>query len=463
MPVRLRITLLFALLVFIILSIVCTGIYYFSYTARLDTIKKRLTNRAITTARLLSQKEIFSQRLVQRIDSLTTISLTNKTVQAYDYKNNKIYNYSDLPGDTLNISNDILDDTRFKGNIYFSVRNKEAIAFHYVDNKSRIVFISAGEDEDGQETLSRLLKILVISFLIGNIFVLAVGYLFSRGLLQPIRKITDDVAEISAQNLARRIQTGQTKDEWYHLSHTLNDLLDRLQESFELQRRFISNASHELSTPLTSISSQLEVSLQKERVAEDYKKVMQSIYQDVRHMSNLTQTLLEFAKASGNTGGLEINLVRMDEIILQLPAEIVKINNAYSIILQFDDLPEDEENLLVFGNETLLLTAIKNIVVNACKYSENHQATVHLKMQDQSILIIIEDQGAGIPKEELAKIFQPFYRVEEHRTTGGFGLGLSLAERIIKLHKGTIEVASEKGKGTTFYISLPPARNLGSI
>jgi signal transduction histidine kinase len=463
MPVRLRITLLFALLVFIILSIVCTGIYYFSYTARLDTIKKRLTNRAITTARLLSQKEIFSQRLVQRIDSLTTISLTNKTVQAYDYKNNKIYNYSDLPGDTLNISNDILDDTRFKGNIYFSVRNKEAIAFHYVDNKSRIVIISAGEDEDGQETLSRLLKILVISFLIGNIFVLAVGYLFSRGLLQPIRKITDDVAEISAQNLARRIQTGQTKDEWYHLSHTLNDLLDRLQESFELQRRFISNASHELSTPLTSISSQLEVSLQNERVAEDYKKVMQSIYQVVRHMSNLTQTLLEFAKASGNTGGLEINLVRMDEIILQLPAEIVKINNAYSIILQFDDLPEDEENLLVFGNETLLLTAIKNIVVNACKYSENHQATVHLKMQDQSILIIIEDQGAGIPKEELAKIFQPFYRVEEHRTTGGFGLGLSLAERIIKLHKGTIEVASEKGKGTTFYISLPPARNLGSI
>jgi two-component system, OmpR family, sensor histidine kinase ArlS len=463
MPVRLRITLLFALLVFIILSIVCTGIYYFSYTARLDTIKKRLTNRAITTARLLSQKEIFDQKLVQRIDSLTTIALTNKTVQAYNYKNNKIYNYSDLPGDTLNISNEILDNTRFKGNIYFSVGNKEAIAFHYVDNKSRIVIISAGEDEDGRETLNRLLKILVISFLIGNIFVLGVGYLFSRGLLQPIRKITDDVAEISAQNLTRRIQTGPTKDEWYHLSHTLNDLLDRLQESFELQRRFISNASHELSTPLTSISSQLEVSLQKERVAEDYKKVMQSIYQDVRHMSNLTQTLLEFAKASGNTGGLEINLVRMDEIILQLPAEIVKINNAYSIILQFDDLPEDEENLLVFGNETLLLTAIKNIVVNACKYSENHQATVHLKMQDQSILIIIEDQGAGIPKEELAKIFQPFYRVEEHRTTGGFGLGLSLAERIIKLHKGTIEVASEKGKGTTFYISLPPARNLGSI
>ena len=463
MPVRLRITFLFALLVFIILSIVCSGIYYFSYTARVDTIKKRLTNRAITTARLLSQKEIFDQRLVQRIDSLTTIALKRKAVQAYDYNNRKIYNYSDLPGDTLYINSDILDDARLNGRVYFSIDAKEAVAYHYVDDQSRIVIVSAGEDEDGRETLNRLLNILLVSFLIGNILILAGGYLFSRGLVQPIKKITDDVAEISAQNLARRIQTSTTKDEWQQLSQTLNDLLDRLQDSFELQRRFISNASHELSTPLTSISSQLEVSLQKERVAGDYKKVMQSIYQDVRHMSNLTQTLLEFAKASGNPGGLEINLVRIDEIILQLPAEIVKLNNTYSILLGFENLPEDEENLLVFGNETLLLTAIKNIVINACKYSDNHQAIVHLKVENQNLLVIIEDKGKGIPKEEMENIFQPFYRIEEARSTGGFGLGLSLAEKIIKLHKGIIRVESEQGKGTTFLIQLPAARNLGSF
>jgi two-component system, OmpR family, sensor histidine kinase ArlS len=102
MPVRFRITLLFSLLVFVILSIVCTSIYYFSYKARINTIKTRLTNRAITTARLLSQRELFDQSLVRKIDSFTTISLKNKTVQAYDYQNKKIYNYSDLPGDTLN-------------------------------------------------------------------------------------------------------------------------------------------------------------------------------------------------------------------------------------------------------------------------------------------------------------------------------------------------------------------------
>src|SRR5215203_495085 len=108
MPVRLRITLLFSILVFIILSFVCAGIYYFSYTARLNTIKTRLMNRGITTARLLSQQEIFDREQIRRIDSLTTISLFNKTVQAYGPGNRRLYLYSDVPGDTLTITSTIL-------------------------------------------------------------------------------------------------------------------------------------------------------------------------------------------------------------------------------------------------------------------------------------------------------------------------------------------------------------------
>jgi signal transduction histidine kinase len=278
--------------------------------------------------------------------------------------------------------------------------------------------------------------------------------------LRPIKKIADDVADISAQNLTRRIHTRNTKDEWDQLASVMNDLLNRLQESFELQRRFISNASHELSTPLTSISSQLEVSLQRQRGAEEYRAVMQSIYQDVQHMSKLTQTLLEFAKASGNAGGLEINLVRIDEILFRLPSEAAKINQEYSVTLEFMDLPDEEEKLLVFGNEALLITAIRNIVVNACKYSNDHKAFVKLEVLSDYIQIYIEDKGPGIPAAEQEKIFQPFYRVEDNRTAGGFGLGLSLAYRILKLHKGDIEVRSEEGKGTIFMVKIPAASRL---
>lgn len=460
MPVRFRITLLFSLLVFIILGIVCTGVYFFSYKARINAITTRLTNRSITTATLLSQREVFDQTLIRKIDSSTTITLKNKTVQAYDVQNRKIYNYSDVPGDTLTIDDATLDKTRSAGTYYFLLNDKEAVAYNYTNGNTNMVVVSAAEDEEGRQSLHSLLWILIYSFLIGNIFVLVAGYFFSKGLIRPVKKITEDVADISAQNLTRRIQTGTTRDEWYELSSTLNELLDRLQESFELQRRFVANASHELSTPLTSISSQLEVSMQRKRDAEEYLKVMQSVYQDVLHMNKLTQTLLEFAKASGSTGGLEINLVRMDEIVLKLPSEVIKASSLFSVKLEFDNLPEDEEKLLVFGNEALLLTAIKNIAVNACKYSPDHRATVKLNVVGQNITVSIEDTGIGISEEEKKKIFQPFYRSHEGRQAEGFGLGLSLAEKIVKIHKGNIAVDSKIGQGTTFTVSFPSA---GSI
>jgi signal transduction histidine kinase len=340
------------------------------------------------------------------------------------------------------------------------VKGKEAVAYHFTDRGANIVMITAAEDQEGQASLRTLRKILASILLFGILLVLAGGYLFSTRLLRPIIKIAQDVEAISAQNLTRRIQTRNTKDEWDQLASVLNDLLNRLQESFELQRRFISNASHELSTPLTSISSQLEVSLQRERGAEEYRGVMQSIYQDVQHMSKLTQTLLEFAKASGNAGGLEINLVRIDEILFSLPAEVARINAEYNVVLEFMSLPEEEEKLLVFGNEALLITAIRNIVVNACKYSNDHKAIVKLEVLSDYIYVHIEDKGPGIPPAEQEKIFQPFYRMDENRTTGGFGLGLSLAYRILKLHKGEIEVISEPGRGTRFVVKIPAASRL---
>lgn len=454
MPVRLRITLLFSLFAFVILTIVCGSIYYFSYQSRLNTIKTRLTNRAITTARLLSQREKFDNELVRRIDSLTTIALKAKTVQAYDYRNQKIYTYTDLANDTLSIPDETLDNARVSGTIFFLSGDKEAVAYHYADSSSRMVVVTAAEDEEGQKNLSTLRTILLASFFVGLLFVLISGYFFSRRLLMPIQKISSDVAEISAQNLTRRIKTGQPKDEWFSLTATLNELLNRLQESFELQRRFVSNASHELSTPLTAISSQLQVALQRERDADDYKKVMQSVYQDVQHMTKLTQTLLEFAKASGSKGGLEIAPVRMDEVVMRLPAEAAKAAENYGVQLQFDDLPETEDGLLVYGNEALLLMAVKNIVINACKYSGDGKALVRLSSEPNEIVVAVSDRGPGIPADKLTSIFQPFYRLEENTMAEGFGLGLSLTERIIKLHKGSIAVSSTND-GTTFTVRLP--------
>jgi signal transduction histidine kinase len=459
MPVRLRITLLFGSIVMLILLFVCGSVYYFSRTERTQDIILLLTNRAITRARLLDQPNLFDQNLLRTIDSSTLMSLKDKTLQAYNYLGQKVYSYSDEPADTLTLDKTILDDARVKGTVYFKIGTKEAVAYHHADpDKQRVVVVAAAYDELGLKKLEELRHILLISFLTGTIIAFAAGYFFSGGLLKPIKKIADDINEISAQDLNRRIRAGKVYDEWQYLSETLNQLLNRLQESFDMQRRFIANASHELSTPLTSISSQLEVSLQKDREADKYRGVMQSVYQDVRHLGKLTQTLLEFAQASGNPGGLEIQPVRVDEILLELPADINKISPEYIVSLTFGNMPLEDDALIVVGNAELLSLAVRNIAVNACKYSADHKAVVKLDTEDHQFIISVEDKGIGIPASELKYIFQPFYRVNHTSGAGGFGLGLSLAHRIVKLHKGEITVNSQPGEGTLFRIILPAAK-----
>ena len=462
MPARLRITIVFTLLVTVILTIVCSLIYYFSYLSRVSNIQSRLTHRAITIGNLLKQTNFFSNELVRRIDSSTSISYKDEVIQAYDNRNNKIYEYGDplKNSSVINISNALLNEARAKGKVFFTIGEKEAVAYHYTDSNSDGTMIAIGEDQDGRRNLNNLIEILVYANIGGLIIAALCGYFFSKELLKPIIKIADDVNHISAQNLSELINTGPVKDEWHYLSDTLNALLNRLQDSFNLQKRFIANASHELSTPLTSISSQLEVSLQREREAPEYRTVMKSVHQDVLHMSKLTRTLLEFAKASGTSAGIDLTPVRIDEVLLRLPHEMSKMNHACSLSFEFYELPAEESNLLVFGNEELLFTAIKNIVVNACKYSEK-PAIVKLNIEKDVIQIAIHDNGKGIPETELTHIFEPFYRVNDTKTKDGFGLGLSITLKIIKLHNGIIKVSSEVGKGTTFTILLPVAKNAG--
>lgn len=444
-------------LVFVILGLVCISVYYFSYTSRIDTIKTRLVNRAKTIGRLLTQSEVFSNEMIHKIDSATSFALINKVIQAYDYKNNKIYSYSSYPGDSIRITEDILNKVRVTGDLYYTAKYKDVVAHHHQNTKSGLIIIAAGEDQEGKKILARLFKILLLSFLAGLSITVVVGYVFSNKLLYPIRKIADDVNDISAQNLSRRINAGHSSDELFYLTDTLNSLLNRLQESFDLQKRFIANASHELSTPLTSISSQLEVALQRERESDEYRQVMKSVYQDVLHMIKLTQTLLEFAKASGTSGGLHTALIRIDEVLFRLLSEVAKANKIYSVLFEFNKMPAEEDELLVYGNEELLFTAIKNIVLNACKFSENHQAVVKLSIETEQLTVHVQDNGIGIPDSELSNVFQPFYRVKENKIKEGFGLGLSLALRIVKLHKGNINVSSVYGQGTTFTIHLPKA------
>jgi signal transduction histidine kinase len=191
---------------------------------------------------------------------------------------------------------EILKQARLKHEIYYSSHKRDILAYHYTDNRSRIVVVVAGYDIDGWARLKDLRDILLTCLFIGIAIALVVGYAFSLQLVKPIKQIITEVKDITSQNLTHHIHAGSTQDELNQLANTFNELLDRLQESFVIQRRFISNASHELSTPLTVILSQLEVTLQKERNGEEYKQVIQSVHEDVRQCNSLPKACWRLQK-----------------------------------------------------------------------------------------------------------------------------------------------------------------------
>lgn len=463
MKIKYRITLLFSIVVSLILLIVCIAIYYFSDLNRQKDFTRRIHNRALTTANLLFKVKGIDTDLLQKIDETTMIAIKEKSVVIYNDQGQKIYQYADTGTTTVYLDSIGLQKASSKGDYHFTQGSKEGLIINYNYNNQRYTVVAAAVDKSGLEKLSQLRMILIISFFSGIFITVVSGSIFSVSIVAPIQHITREVKEISSQNLARRIKLSKTKDEIHELSATFNDLLTRLEESFDIQRHFIANASHELSTPLTSILSQLEITLQNERSAKEYETVLRSVHEDVRNLTQLTRSLLEIAKATGTTNGMELTLVRMDELIMKLPAELKKIEPAFHAQLHFDNFPDNEDGLLIFGNPDLLYSAIKNIAINACKYSPDHLANISLGFSDDMLLISISDNGPGISEEDKKMIFQPFYRTTKTNHIHGFGLGLPLAQRIINLHKGSIEIDSISGQGTRSRISLPIAQTFHKV
>jgi signal transduction histidine kinase len=174
-------------------------------------------------------------------------------------------------------------------------------------------------------------------------------------------------------------------------------------------------------------------------------------------MIRLTKVLLDFAKASGEAGGADLTFLRMDDILFRIPGEVAKHDKAYITVLDLEALPEEQDQLIVFGSDELICTAIKNIALNGCKYSDDHKAIIKLMTNATSVIVEVSDKGIGIDEKDIDKIFQPFYRLGEKNVEGS-GLGLSLSYRIIKMHNGEIKVVSKKGEGSTFSIILPKAK-----
>lgn len=317
------------------------------------------------------------------------------------------------------------------------------------------IVITAAENYFQINQADNLIRTLLFAILASLILILYIALYFSKNIFKPISEITEQVKEISSENLHLRLNDSNRSDELNELARTFNNMLDRIETSFETQNNFISNASHELRTPLTAIIGEADVVLTKPRANEEYIETLKIILQEADKLDNKTKALLFLAQTGFNGKVQKFDKVRVDQLIWDVKENLESLNPKSKIYLDMDLLPENPMKLKVNGNAQLLHLAFSNIISNGCKYSNFDTVTVSIGASDDFVYIVIKDNGIGIPENEIKYIYDPFFRATNTKNFEGYGIGLPLTRNIIRMHKGTLLVTSIENKGTTVQITLP--------
>jgi signal transduction histidine kinase len=454
MKIRSRLALQFLTITFGILFIFSLCIYYFSLRNQQREFSMRLRNRALTTAQLLIQVKEVDTLLLNIIDRNTVNALYNEKIAVYDHSNRLVYHH-EKKEHPLSIDKEMLDKIRLNKEYAGRIGDEQMVGILFGKKDNPFVVVVSGKDEQGLTQINYLEVLLTVGLLASIAIALLSGWVFAKQMLVPISSVIEQVGRITAKDLTQRVNTGNNNDEISHLAQTFNRMLERLEDAFDMQKKFVANASHELRTPLTAITGQIEVMLKKKRSQEEYEEVLRSILEDARNLGKLTNGLLALAQANAEAAETMIKPVRVDELLWDTRNDLTRAHPGYKINIHFSSVPDEEEKFMIQGSESLLRIAFANLMDNGCKYSKDNKVDVYLSF-DNRIRISFKDKGAGIPKDEQQKIFQPFYRGSNVEAIPGNGLGLSLTQRIVKLYHGTISITSEKDKGTTVDLVFGP-------
>ena len=449
MKIKTRFTLLFAAIVGIILFFFSFSIYYFSEAYRKNDFHSRLQERGITRLKLLLMTASGAESL-HYFEESDFHSLTRENFVIYDGHKRLLYRDSTALIPSSEIVNSITADKPYTS----SHKDSESIGFTYLYQGNTYTIFSSGYDNRGKKYIANLKQILLFRGFTLLLLIFISGWLYAGLFLKPISDIVRQTDKITYSNMSQRLITGNKDDEIGQLTSTFNNLLERLETSFHVQNRFVSNASHELRNPLTAINGQIDVALMKDRQKEDYKKVLQDISKDIKNLRTLTNNLLELAN-NDETFLQHFEEVRIDEILWNARDEITKQNPEYTIHINFDRLMDSEKYLVCKGDGRLLQTAFMNIIDNACKFSNDKTVDIKIASEKTNIILLFTDKGIGMPQSYLKHIFEPFYRGSNALGVHGNGIGLSLVQRIITIHSAKIFIRSELNEGTVVEVILP--------
>lgn len=448
MKIKDRLAIYFTLASTLTLLIVLFATYFtFSEFMEADFFD-RLFDRTKVTANLYLEADEISSDKLEKTRGQYLEKLNGELIRIYDANNKRVF--IGEPKSPWGI--ETIEEVRRQGKLKFKDGNSQVVGIFYKDNQGDFVIIASATDQSTLYRLEILKKVMVLIFVIIFVVLLLSGRSIARRMLRPLNVFIDEVKRIKSSNLSFRVQEGETKDEINLLAANFNALMEHLEQAFVLQKTFIANSSHELRTPVTSMMIAAEIVLSKDRNPNDYKAALLSILEDAERMDQIITGLLSLAHADVEYGSAKVEDLSLKTLLSSIEEEWKTQPGAGKLMLTFE--PNGSADFIISANPTLLRIAINNIISNAFKFSGFKDVICLLKLNAGAALIIIKDNGPGIPEAEQPFIFEPFY--SSGSITGnmlhGSGMGLFMAKKIVSLFNGTISLKSAEGQGSAFII-----------
>ena len=435
----------------IILSIFSFSLYKALEISTLDKFQATLKVIILDVTDDLREKDTINDAVLNEEKEYNFEPLYIRILDNNTHK--KIIQTTNFPED---IENDDIYLNKLKENIItFEEQNNYLLSRIKIDfNNSQKVIIEVATTKDMLWShLDNLLYILSFIIPIVLIFAIIGGNFLIYKSFTPIEKVLEELKNITATDLSARLKSSNNQDEINELITEINNLLGRLESSFERISQFSSDASHELKTPLTIIKGEMEIALRKDRNIEEYKQSLKTSLDEVIVIEKTINDLLFLAKNEKDLILENMEVLYFDEIIDESINEVKNFAKLNNIKIKFDLIETSEFH----GYSNLLKIAIKNILKNAIQFSHNNSEIIVKSYKEKDFFnISIQDFGIGIPLNEQEKIFEKFYRTDKSRSknSGGTGLGMSIVKKIIHIHKGYIKVESIENIGTTIFISF---------
>lgn len=452
MKIRTMLTLQYAGLTTAVFLVFVIAVYYVSEHSRSNAFFRNLQSEAITKAHLFLNNQVDAATMQSiYLNNRQFINEVEVAVYTPDFR---ILYHDALQNDIIKETPEMVTRILKRKTINFYVNEYQAVGLVYTFEGKEYIVTATAYDGYGYANRDALRNMLILLFIGGLTILAVVGYILAKSTLKPIRSIVKEAENITASHIDKRLPVKNEQDELGELCIAFNNLLERLEKSFNSQKMFVSNVSHELRTPMAALTAELDLALLKERTAEQYQSAIGNALQDTHRIIKLIDGLLNLAKADYQSEQIKMEEVRLDELLLDARELVLKAHPEYHVELVFDQEAENDNVLTVVGNNYLLTTAFVNLIENNCKYSSNRSSFVLISFWEQSAVIRLSDNGVGISDKDKENLFRLFYRGENKAFASGHGIGMTLTQKIIHLHKGELTVSSHQGEGTTFVVKL---------